>query len=241
MSELTPTVSNQQSAVYHPAMSVLDLPPEQKVSQITSMANILKDIINKQNMVANINGKDYVTVDGWTTLGSLLNVIVQEAEVHQIDKGWYAKVNIVTRGSNTIVSTASAICTRDEKSWTSRPEFSLRSMAVTRATGKAYRLAFSWIVNLAGYNGTPAEEMEEFLPKEDDYEKATYTHTVPSQEQETEIRKYDKHDREMQDKLLAYMEKRDVPFQYHDDVGNALHGKIFSQNTIEKLIKEVVK
>jgi hypothetical protein len=32
-------------------------------------------------------------------------------------------------------------------------------MAVTRATGKAYRLAFSWIMNLAGYEVTPAEEM----------------------------------------------------------------------------------
>jgi hypothetical protein len=32
-------------------------------------------------------------------------------------------------------------------------------MAQTRATGKACRLAFSWIMSLAGYEPTPAEEM----------------------------------------------------------------------------------
>ena len=39
-------------------------------------------------------------------------------------------------------------------------------MAVTRATGKAYRLGFSWIIKLAGYEATPAEEIpqEEAAP-----------------------------------------------------------------------------
>lgn len=34
-----------------------------------------------------------------------------------------------------------------------------RSMAGTRATSKAARLAFSWIIELAGFKSTPAEEM----------------------------------------------------------------------------------
>jgi hypothetical protein len=33
-------------------------------------------------------------------------------------------------------------------------------MAITRATGKAYRLGLSWIVTLAGYSPTPYEEMD---------------------------------------------------------------------------------
>ena len=33
-------------------------------------------------------------------------------------------------------------------------------MALTRATGKAFRLGFSWIITLAGYEATPAEEMD---------------------------------------------------------------------------------
>lgn len=35
----------------------------------------------------------------------------------------------------------------------------MRSMAVTRATGKAFRLGFSWVMVMAGYSPTPAEEM----------------------------------------------------------------------------------
>lgn len=39
------------------------------------------------------------------------------------------------------------------------PLFQLRSMAQTRAGGKAFRHAFSWVVVLAGYKATPAEEL----------------------------------------------------------------------------------
>lgn len=39
------------------------------------------------------------------------------------------------------------------------PLFQLRSMAQTRAGGKAFRNAFSWVVVLAGYKATPAEEL----------------------------------------------------------------------------------
>lgn len=38
-------------------------------------------------------------------------------------------------------------------------------MAATRATSKACRLSFSWIMTLAGFAGTPAEEMD-FATKE---------------------------------------------------------------------------
>lgn len=39
------------------------------------------------------------------------------------------------------------------------PLFQLRSMAQTRAAAKALRLVFSWVVVLAGYRPTPAEEI----------------------------------------------------------------------------------
>jgi hypothetical protein len=36
-------------------------------------------------------------------------------------------------------------------------------MAITRATGKAARLAFSWIVSMSGFEVTPAEEMPQVI------------------------------------------------------------------------------
>ena len=39
-------------------------------------------------------------------------------------------------------------------------EFQIASMAQTRAVSKAFRLALSWVMTLAGYEPTPAEEMK---------------------------------------------------------------------------------
>jgi hypothetical protein len=53
---------------------------------------------------------------------------------------------------------------------TPKPLFQLRSMAATRAEAKALKGVFSWVVVLAGYQPTPAEEMtgnEQFEEHED--------------------------------------------------------------------------
>ena len=39
------------------------------------------------------------------------------------------------------------------------PQFQLRSMAQTRACAKAFRNVLSWVIVLAGYKATPAEEL----------------------------------------------------------------------------------
>ena len=74
--------------------------------------------------------------------------------------GYKAKVSIV-QGDN-ILSTAEAIATSNGYQ---TKEHAIFSMAQTRAMGKAYRMAFSWIIELAGFQATPAEEMtsEEIL------------------------------------------------------------------------------
>jgi hypothetical protein len=47
----------------------------------------------------------------------------------------------------------------DERNWSHRDDYALRSMAQTRAVAKALRLCLGWIMSLAGYEATPAEEM----------------------------------------------------------------------------------
>jgi hypothetical protein len=58
-----------------------------------------------------------------------------------------------------LVGSAEGMCARDEETWNDRSDYALRSMAETRAESRAYRRAVGWLVNLAGYNPTPAEEM----------------------------------------------------------------------------------
>jgi len=133
--------------------------PEDIVNRASSVATVLAEVIDKKKLYAVINGKKYVQVDGWATLGAMLGVLPREARSEKIDNGYLAFVELVRTTDGMIIGGASAICTREEKNWKSRDEYAIKSMATTRATGKAYRLGFSWIMNLAGYESTPAEEM----------------------------------------------------------------------------------
>ena len=57
------------------------------------------------------------------------------------------------------VGRANAMCLMDENMWSGKPLYAVRSMAQTRACAKAFRLVFAWILVLAGYKPTPAEEI----------------------------------------------------------------------------------
>jgi hypothetical protein len=72
--------------------------------------------------------------------------------------GWEARVEARTLAGQ-VVGAAEAECLRTEKTWSSRDDYALRSMAQTRAVSKALRGPLGFVVTLAGYEATPAEEM----------------------------------------------------------------------------------
>lgn len=148
---------------------LLAMEPEEMVKFATRVANALKDIIVQQNLAVDLSrGKSppYVKVEGWITMGSLLGILPREDYAKELEGGSFeAGVSLVRAVDGRVVSGASSLCGVDEtdrygnSTWGNRPKFARRSMAITRATGKAYRLAFGWIMSLAGYNPTPLEEM----------------------------------------------------------------------------------
>jgi hypothetical protein len=143
------------------APALFDMAPTDKVRFVTEMANVLKDVIEKQKFYTIIQGKKHVRVDGWISLGTLLGILPREKSVMELpDSSFVAEVELVRYDTGKVVAGASSLCSSDEKRWSGADKYARRSMAVTRATGKAYRLAFSWIINMAGYESTPAEEME---------------------------------------------------------------------------------
>ena len=81
-------------------------------------------------------------------------------------------MELVRISDGMVIGKASALVGMDEKdrngqlTWGNRNEYARKSMAITRATGKAYRLGFSWIMTLAGYEATPAEEIIDSTFKE---------------------------------------------------------------------------
>ena len=130
------------------------------------MAGELARMIEAQRLWDPINGKKYVKVEGWTTLAVMMGVVPREVSTTENDGIYTAVVELVRMSDSACISRASAECGAPDELdrygkpvWSSRPRYARRSMAQTRATGKACRLAFSWVMSLAGYEPTPLEEM----------------------------------------------------------------------------------
>jgi len=134
--------------------------PIDVIQTASAMAATLADVIKQRRLFVTISGRNYVKVEGWSTLGAMLGILPREVEVTECENGDYlAAVELIRASDGAIIGRASSLVSSDEKLWQDRPRYARRSMAVTRATGKAFRLGFSWIMALAGYEPTPAEEM----------------------------------------------------------------------------------
>ena len=130
-------------------------------SQVKQMAKVLTEYIVKNNLSVRILDKDYVMVEGWQFAGSLMGLFPRVAEVQNIGQGkWTAKAEIVSKDGK-VITTGYALCSKEEMKKKSFDEYAILSMAQTRAIGKAYRNLIGWVIKLAGYEPTPAEEMKE--------------------------------------------------------------------------------
>ena len=142
------------------SQSIFACSPQDTILFATKIANALAPVVDRQNMYVLIQGKKYVKVEAWLTLGAMVGITPRESEVKELPDGSFeARVDLLNQ-SGRVVGGASALCGIEEPRWKKADRFSRRSMAVTRATAKAYRIAFSWVILLAGYQPTPAEEME---------------------------------------------------------------------------------
>lgn len=197
-------------------MSILDMSAKDKITAATEMANILSEVIKKQGFSQKIQGREYVKVEGWITLGTLLGVIPKEKKVDELPDGSYiAEVELVRADSGRVIGGASALCSVDEKRWGSADKYARRSMAVTRATGKSYRIAFGWVVGLAGFETCNAEEMPDTSEPTDDI-------FTGSEDQSQ--------------KLSAYLKKQKVPDEKIPEIVTKMKGR--SRNDVHELIKE---
>lgn len=137
--------------------------PLDALAAMTKTANALAPVLRQQNMTANIHGKDHVEIAGWQTLGAMLGVTPVGCWTRKIEGGWEAKVNAQTLDGR-VVGSAEAMCVRKEDRWKDAEDYAIRSMAQTRAASKALASVLRFVVTLAGFSGTPAEEMDGVKP-----------------------------------------------------------------------------
>jgi hypothetical protein len=152
--------------------------PKEVVRRASEHADALADVIKTKQLYKNIQGKSHVLVEGWTLLGTMVGVFPIVVWTRPLKEGgWEARVEARTLGGQ-IVGAAEAQCSRDENAWGFEPkgrdgkklqprdDYALRSMAQTRATSKALRGPLGFIVQLAGYNPTPADEIPDALSED---------------------------------------------------------------------------
>lgn len=194
--------------------SLFDMEPAEQVAKATEIANVLNDVIEKQKLFSVIQGKKYVKVEGWQLCGSLTGVLPREAKVIMLADGSFeATVDLVRAVDGCIIGGASAICGIDEKRWATADKYARRSMAITRAVGKSYRNIFGWVISLAGYETTGAEEM----PAE-----SSFDPKKPEPQKEVEIYQGQTNKKEAINKILK---DKGVPPEKWQSVHNQMFGR----------------
>jgi hypothetical protein len=134
--------------------------PDVALERMGAIAKTLVDVIEQRTLYATINGRRFVTSEGWTTLGAMLGVhaIVTETRPNETGDGIVARAEARTLAGQ-IVGAAEAECSRAERRWNTAEPYAIRSMAQTRAISRALRAPLGQIVVLAGYEPTGAEEI----------------------------------------------------------------------------------
>jgi len=153
-----------------------DLAAPQQAMQV---AEILQRFVKEKKLTANIKGKEYPLVEAWCYAGSQLGLYPILQEVKDLTNGnevkYSAIVEIRRISDDKIMSRGIAVCSNKEASKRAFDEYAICSMAQTRAEGKAFRMLLSWIMKAAGFEATPAEEMD-FTQEEKNGKTTLYNH-----------------------------------------------------------------
>jgi hypothetical protein len=135
--------------------------PEQFLEDATAQAKVLKNFLLKTNSVVKIGPSEHVRVGGWQFLAQLAGLSVgtsaEAVTLEDGDTGWKGHAILYKGGEQ--IGEADALCLRSERNWKNSDTYAICSMAQTRAISKAIKGVLGFVVVMAGYSDTPAEEM----------------------------------------------------------------------------------
>lgn len=139
----------------------LDLAKPQQALQV---AETLQKFVKEKKLTANIKGKEYPLVESWLFAGSQLGLYPLLIDVKDLSNEkevkYMATVEVRRISDDKVMSRGVAVCSNKESSKKLFDEYAILSMSQTRAAGKAFRMLLSWIMKAAGFEATPAEEMD---------------------------------------------------------------------------------
>ena len=144
-----------------PTLNGAPMKPADMVAAAQERAEVVANIIRRQGLAKRISGKEYVQVEGWCTLAAQYSLVPSVQWSKPLETGGFeAQAELRRMDNGAVVATAQAECgTYGDGPWMERAAYAQRSMAETRAVSKVCRVALSWVMVLAGYEVTPAEEV----------------------------------------------------------------------------------
>ena len=166
-----------------PSETLVSVDPEKALASAEKCATVLMRLVKEKNLSKKFGDKNHLFVEAWETVAHFYGVSGKIVAVESWtdeqtgEQGFEATAQAIHMGSGSVISEAHAICSNFEDSWSTRPKyewengnrkqvgevlvprFQLMSMAQTRALSKVLRNVFAFVVVLAGFDPTPAEEI----------------------------------------------------------------------------------
>jgi hypothetical protein len=159
--------------------------PAVVVQRATALADAIAPLIQAKGWAQNFGGdRDHLQIEAWQTLGSMAGVFTTQpvnrelpwpADEHLTDQlrqvrdagyvfGYEVEYAARTLGG-AVCGGANGVCKRTEENWCFRKDkvvddYALLGMAQTRAQSRTFASPLRFVVELAGFSGTPAEEMQ---------------------------------------------------------------------------------
>jgi len=147
------TVENHQALFSHD--------PERAYKEAQRLVSVVANRCTGPGYLVNIRGKQYPKIEWWTSVSASLGLFPRVLYSKRLDRddeiAYEAKVEVHRNGQ--IIASGEAMCSNREERWRNADEYAIKSMSITRASGKAYRIPLSFLAVMAGLEVTPAEEM----------------------------------------------------------------------------------
>jgi hypothetical protein len=150
-------------------LSLSDGPdPATAVAYAAQVSTQIASVLSEGNGYSTISKKKHITIEGWQSLAAMTGHSVEVEWSRPVEgmpanaKGvmvWEARAVVRDQNGRVVASGESMADPGEGAPWGRSGNYSVRSMAQTRAMSRALSSRMRYIVQLAGFSGTPAEEM----------------------------------------------------------------------------------
>ena len=135
-------------------------------TDIKALAQELERFINENKLFSLISGKRFVNVEAWQYAGNRLGLSARVVEAinesSETHTAYFCTCEIVHVESGTIVGKGHGVCENSEQGKKFYGRYAILGMAESRSVSRAYRNTIAFLIRLAGFEPTPAEEMDTF-------------------------------------------------------------------------------